>query len=288
MDVSKSRDCGDSLIWFAGLNPNCSNSRTGKESNTLRKLCIAICLFVALVQFALAGRYDDARIGRFLQIDPKAHEFPGWSPYNYALENPLKFIDPNGEEVRAYTERLGLGVYSKSVPGPLRSVPPSFRLQALFFGAVVWEAYGPRHSFIQVTTDKADKMIELGGPLPGHKEGNPLANQAAGAKERPDQLEHSVSRPVGVAETDYSFENKILEIHNQMSEYIKTNQLPVYEGLGTNSNSYVEFLIQAAGGKVDLPSNAKGHSETQKYFDIYGQLLKQREEEAKKKESEQH
>ncbi len=250
---------------------------------------VALTLVASLLglESTIAGRYYDARTGRFLQIDPKSHKFPGWSPYAYAMGNPLKFVDPNGEEVRAYTERLGLGVYSKSVPGQLQNVPPQYRLQALVLGAAAWEAYGPRHSFIRVTTDKVDRMIELGGPLPGYKEGNPLTNEAVGAKERPGQLEHSVNRPEGVGETDYSFENKILEIHNQMTEYISNNHDPAYDGLGTNSNSYVEFLIQAAGGKVELPSNAKGHYETQQYFEIYKKLMKQKEEESKKNQGAQ-
>jgi RHS repeat-associated protein len=32
----------------------------------------------------------------FMSVDPLADEYPGWSPYNYVLNNPLKFIDPTG------------------------------------------------------------------------------------------------------------------------------------------------------------------------------------------------
>ena len=38
---------------------------------------------------------------RFLSVDPLASEYPSWSTYNYALGNPIKYIDPdgrNGEE----------------------------------------------------------------------------------------------------------------------------------------------------------------------------------------------
>src|SRR5690606_35579466 len=42
------------------------------------------------------ARYLDAAIGRWLAVDPLADEFPGWSPLNYALNNPLLYVDPTG------------------------------------------------------------------------------------------------------------------------------------------------------------------------------------------------
>jgi len=66
----------------------------------MRTPSIVVVLVAVFGQFAFAGRYYDAKTGRFLQIDPKAQKFPGWSPYNYALNNPLKYIDPDGQEVR--------------------------------------------------------------------------------------------------------------------------------------------------------------------------------------------
>jgi hypothetical protein len=47
---------------------------------------------------AFAGRYYDCELGRWLSIDPKADKYPGWSPYNYCADNPLKYIDPNGND----------------------------------------------------------------------------------------------------------------------------------------------------------------------------------------------
>ena len=43
------------------------------------------------------ARYYDADVGRFLSVDPLATKFPAWSTYQYTLDNPIAFIDPDGK-----------------------------------------------------------------------------------------------------------------------------------------------------------------------------------------------
>lgn len=45
------------------------------------------------------ARLSDSEVGRFLSVDPLAHLYYGWSPYNYVLGNPIRFIDPTGKSV---------------------------------------------------------------------------------------------------------------------------------------------------------------------------------------------
>jgi RHS repeat-associated protein len=54
--------------------------------------------------YDFGARMYDARVGRWLSVDPKSRHYPDLNPYNFVANSPLLFIDPTGEILRIYYE----------------------------------------------------------------------------------------------------------------------------------------------------------------------------------------
>lgn len=49
--------------------------------------------------YDFGARFLDVRLGRFLSIDIKAGKYTGLTPYNFVADNPIIYIDPDGNDI---------------------------------------------------------------------------------------------------------------------------------------------------------------------------------------------
>ncbi len=99
-----------------------------------------------------------------MQVDPLAEKYPGWSPYNYVLNNPVKLYDPDGKWPKWVHNRLITIAFGN---GPLNSRPGSIdqrpALKAISayadeeFGG---ERYSYRHGMKQEGQSDEEALLE--------------------------------------------------------------------------------------------------------------------------------
>jgi len=56
------------------------------------------------------NRIYDSRLGKWLSVDSRYMDYPSMSPYNYVNDNPLIFIDPDGNGVEPVITKMGWSV----------------------------------------------------------------------------------------------------------------------------------------------------------------------------------
>jgi RHS repeat-associated protein len=85
-------------------------------------------------------RIYNPAIGKFLSVDPKASKMPSWSPYSFSFNNPIYFIDPDGQEpTPAEAARMAAHVYGDKKDNILTG---GWRVSQRDFGVQLQDATG--------------------------------------------------------------------------------------------------------------------------------------------------
>ncbi len=70
------------------------------------------------IEYDFGARIYDPRVGRWLSLDPMQAKYVSWSPYNFAIDNPINFVDPDGRDVYHYTQSQGRNpVFHRTLEG---------------------------------------------------------------------------------------------------------------------------------------------------------------------------
>jgi len=171
-------------------------------------------------------------VGRFLSEDTDRQDL-GKSLYAYVGNNPGIFVDPSGLVARLYCDIIPTGR-----------------------GRTFWQQVGlavthPTHCYLYVSCHGSGHYLELYGPPENGKYGIPHNDQPFNLDRANNSTQHTLTPPAGMGCCE--FERRLERAFDHQA-----SNLPQYSGSGPNSNTFVNNIIQEAGGTADFPWNAFG------------------------------
>ena len=111
------------------------------------------------------ARYYMSEIGRWMGVDPLADDFPGWSPYNYVLNNPLILIDPTGncpEGVSGgewFEDDTGNQVYCLASPDEITVTPGENGTTSRYIDTSTEEGRRAFYELLRINPELASSII---------------------------------------------------------------------------------------------------------------------------------